>query len=155
MTGRSPVAQKVFDAAFTRVEALGIELVDVELVRENQSRILRLYIDKPGGVGLDDCEQVSHLIDPIIDNELDLHVHDYLEVSSPGLERPLKTDRDFVRYQGEWVELTLYRAVDGQKKFQGYLAPFKPDQIGLTAEDGSSRQFPRDQVAKTRRMFRD
>jgi len=155
MTGRSPVVQKVYDAAATRVEALGLELVDVELVRENQSRILRIYIDKPGGVGLDDCEQVSHLIDPIIDNELGLHVHDYLEVSSPGLERPLKTDRDFIRYQGEWVELTLYKALDGQKKYQGYLKPYTPDEIGLTFEDGGSRHFPREQVAKTRRMFRD
>ena len=155
MAGRSPVAQKVFDAAAQRVEALGIELVDVELVHENQSRILRLYIDKPGGVGLDDCEQVSHLIDPIIDTELDLHIHDYLEVSSPGLERPLKTDRDFQRYLGEWVEVTLYKAQDGRKKYYGYLAPCSTELICVNLEDGSGRQFPREQVARARRMIRD
>jgi ribosome maturation factor RimP len=155
MAGRSPVAQKVFDAASSRIEALGLELVDVELVSENQSRILRLYIDKPGGIGLDDCELVSHLVDPIIDTELDLHAHDYLEVSSPGLERPLKTDRDFQKYQGEWVEVTLYKAMDGQKKYHGFLAPCTPELISLTLSDGSSRQFPREQVARARRMIRD
>lgn len=155
MAGRSPIAQKVYDAVVLRIEALGLELVDIEMARENQARILRLYIDKPGGVGLDDCELVSRLVDPIIDTELDLHVHDYLEVSSPGLERPLKTDRDFIRYQGEWVELTLYKAMDGRKKYQGYLAPCTAELIGLTFDDGSSRQFPREQVAKTRRMIRD
>lgn len=155
MAGRSPVAQKVFDAAAARIEAIGLELVDVEMVSENQSRILRLYIDKPGGVGLDDCERVSNMIDPIIDNELNLHSHDYLEVSSPGLERPLKTDRDYQRYQGEWVELTLYKAADGRKKFQGFLGPSTADGIVIAFEDGSSRLFPRDQVAKARRMIRD
>ncbi len=154
MTGRSPIAQKVFDAASSRVEALGLELVDVEMVREGQARILRIYIDKPGGVDLEDCSSVSQMIDPVIDNELNLHGHDYLEVSSPGLERPLKTDRDFVRYQGEWVELTLYKALDGQKKFQGTLAPCTAEWIGLVLEDQSKRQFPREQVAKVKRMIR-
>lgn len=154
MSGRTPDAQRVFTAAETRLADLGLELVDVELVREGQARILRLYIDKPGGVDVEDCSRVSQLIDPIIDNELNLHSHDYLEVSSPGLERQLKTDRDFIRYQGEWVELTLYRALDGQKKFQGTLAPCTAETIGLCLEDQSSRQFPREQVAKVKRMVR-
>ena len=91
------------------------------------------------------------MIDPIIDNELNLHGHDYLEVSSPGLERPLKTDRDFARYQGEWVELTLYKAMDGQKKYQGSLAPCTAGQlIGIEpGGSGTCRQFPREQVAKS------
>ncbi len=155
MTVRTPAAQKVFDAAAPRIEAMGLELVDVEMVTENKAKYLRLYIDKLGGVGLEDCSQVSQMIDPIIDNELDLHTHDYLEVSSPGLERPLKTERDFLRYAGEWVEVTLYKAQDGCKKYQGILAPFKPEQIEMFLADGSSRQFPRDRVAKTRRMIRD
>jgi ribosome maturation factor RimP len=154
MTGRSPSAQKVFDTAASRVAELGLELVDVELVREGQARILRLYIDKPGGVDVEDCSRVSQMIDPIIDNDLNLHGHDYLEVSSPGLERPLKSERDFVRYQGEWVELTLYRAIDGQKKYQGSLAPCTAEMIGLYLEDQSIRQFSREQVAKVKRMVR-
>jgi len=144
----------VFDAASARIAALGLELVDVEMVREGQSRILRLYIDKPGGVNLEDCSRVSQMIDPIIDNELNLHGHDYFEVSSPGLERPLKTDRDFQRYQGEWVELTLYRAEDGKKKFQGTLAPCPSGLISISLEDGTIRQFPREQAAKVKRMIK-
>lgn len=154
MTGRSPAAQKVFAAAAPRVAELGLELVDVEMVREGQARILRLYIDKPGGVDVEDCSLVSQMIDPVIDNDLNLHGHDYLEVSSPGLERPLKTDRDFARYQGEWVELTLYKAVDGQKKFQGTLAPCTAEAIALTLEEQSIRLFAREQVAKVKRMIR-
>lgn len=154
MADRSPVAQKVFDAAASRIEEMGLELVDVEIVREGQSRILRLYIDKQGGVDLDDCSRVSQMIDPIIDNELNLHNHDYLEVSSPGLERPLKTERDFARYQGEWVEVTLYKAMDGKKKFQGTLEPCTTETINIGLEDQTVKQFPREQVAKVKRMIR-
>ena len=83
MAGRVNLAQKVMDATAAPIAGLGLELVDVELVREGQSVFLRLYIDKQGGVGLDDCTAVSQLVDPLIDQQLDIHVHDYLEVSSP------------------------------------------------------------------------
>jgi ribosome maturation factor RimP len=155
MTGRSPVEQKVFETAAPRIEAMGLELVDVEMVRENQSRILRIYIDKAGGVGVEDCSAVSQMIDPIIDSELNLHNHDFFEVSSPGLERILRTERDFERYQGDWVEVTLYKALDGQKKYQGKLAPCSPEAVGLVLEDGSVRQFSREQVARTRLVLKD
>lgn len=146
--------QQIFDAAAPRIEAMGLELVDVEMVRENQSRILRLYIDKPGGVSLEDCSQVSQLIDPIIDDELKFHSHDFFEVSSPGLERVLKTNRDFERYQGEWVEATLYKALDGRKKYQGRLGISSPEQIVLILEDGTEQRFAREQVAQTRRIIK-
>jgi ribosome maturation factor RimP len=155
MTGRSPNANKVFDALWASVADLGIELVDVELVREGQARILRLIIDKPGGVDHEDCARVSRMADPIIDQDLGLNLHDYLEVSSPGLERPLKTDRDFLRHQGEWVEVILYKALDGQKKFTGRLAACTPELIGLEPEANQpARQFPGNQVAKVRRIVR-
>jgi ribosome maturation factor RimP len=154
MADRPPMAQKVFDAAFERVAGLGLELVDVEMVKEGRARILRLYIDKPGGVSIEDCSRVSRMIDPVIDQELDLHGHDYLEVSSPGLERPLKTDRDLIRCCGEQVELTLYQALDGRKKFQGILAPCTPEAIIISQDDGTDRQFPREQVARVKRMIR-
>jgi ribosome maturation factor RimP len=155
MTGRSPAANKVYEATRTRIAELGIELIDVEMAKEGQARILRLTIDKPGGVDSEDCAMVSRLVDPIIDQELDLRTHDYLEVSSPGLERPLKTDRDFIRYQGEWVEVTLYKPLDGQKKFTGRLAASTPESMGLEAEtDQPARRFLRDQVAKVRRIVK-
>jgi ribosome maturation factor RimP len=155
MAGRSSAADKVVEATSGRIAALGVELLDVELVREGQSRILRLIIDKPGGVDSEDCAQVSRLVDPIIDQDLDLHVHDYLEVSSPGLERPLKTERDFIRHQGEWVEVTLYQSLDGKKKYTGCLAASTAENIGLEAdEDGPARWFTREQVAKVKRAIR-
>lgn len=152
---RSPAAKKVFEAAAPRIELMGLELVDVEFVRENQARILRLYIDKPGGVNLEDCSEVSRMIDPVIDFELDLHTHDYLEVSSPGLDRPLRTERDFIRHEGEWVEVALYKASDGRKKYQGTLGPYSPELIMIHTADDKVLEFPREAVAKTRRMIRD
>jgi ribosome maturation factor RimP len=152
--GRSPAAQKVFAAAAPLIEALDIELVDVEYVRENQARILRLYIDKPDGVTVEDCATVSRMVDPVIDHELGLKTHDYLEVSSPGLQRILKTERDFKRYEGEWVEVTLYRALDGRRKYQGVLGPYASDQVVIRLEDDSERIFARELVARTRRFLR-
>lgn len=146
--------QQIFETAAPRIEAMGLELVDVEMVRENQSRILRIYIDKPGGVSLEDCSQVSQMIDPVIDNELKIHNHDFFEVSSPGLERVLKTDRDFERYQGEWVEATLYKALDSRKKYQGKLGISTPEQIVLLLEDGTEQRFARELVAQTRRIIK-
>lgn len=155
MAERSPTAQRVMDATAAMIAALGLELVDVELVREGQSRILRLIIDKPGGVDHEDCSTVSRLADPIIDGQLQLRSHDYLEVSSPGLERPLKTERDFIRYRGEWVEVSLYQALEGKKKFTGRLAACDGQTISLEPEkDQPARQFTREQVAKVKRIVR-
>jgi ribosome maturation factor RimP len=155
MTGRSPNANKVFEALAARIGDLGIELVDVELVREGQARILRLIIDKPDGVDHEDCSNVSRLADPVIDQELQLRIHDYLEVSSPGLERPLKTERDFLRYRGEWVEVTLYKAQDGQKKYSGRLGACTSDLIRLEPDkEPPGRQFARDQIAKVKRIIK-
>jgi ribosome maturation factor RimP len=154
MAERSKNAQLVYDAIVEKVTAAGVDLIDVEYVREGPSTFLRIYIDKDGGVSLDDCTAVSHLVDPIIDDELKLTSHDYLEVSSPGLERPLKTDRDLVRYRGSRVEVSLYKALDGSKKFQGLLAPCTPEQIVLNQEDGSQLLFEREQVAKIKRIVR-
>ena len=154
MAERSPDAQRVFEAAFDKVAEMGLELVDAEMVREGQRCILRLYIDKPGGVDLEDCSRVSRMIDPIIDNDLQLHRHHFLEVSSPGLERPLRTSRDFARYCGEWVEVILYRAQDGRKKYQGILGPSAPEAVDLILEDQSKRTFLLEQVAKVQRIIR-
>jgi ribosome maturation factor RimP len=155
MADRSPTAQKVMDATLAMIEALGLELLDVELVREGQSRILRLIIDKPGGVNHEDCSTVSRLADPLIDGQLQLHSHDYLEVSSPGLERPLKTERDFIRYRGEWVEVSLYQALDGKKKFTGRLGACDGQTICLEAEGNKPAiDFARELVAKVKRIVR-
>lgn len=152
MAERSRYAQTVYDAIAARVEALGIELVDVVYVKEGSAMFLRIFIDKDGGVSLDDCTEVNHLVDPIIDQELKLSSHDYLEVSSPGLERPLKSERELARYQGSAVEVSLYQAQDGQKKFTGKLGPCSPEQVTLQNFDGSTISFAREKVAKIKRI---
>lgn len=152
MAERSRHAQAVYDALLERVEALGVDLVDVAFVREGPSTILRILIDKDGSVTLDDCTEVNHLVDPIIDHELKLSSHDYLEVSSPGLERPLKTDRELARYQGVPVEFSLYQALAGQKKFTGKLGGFTTETVTLILPDGQVQEFARDKVAKIKRI---
>lgn len=152
MAERSQQAQRVYDALEAPVLELGLELIDVAFVKEGPSRILRIYIDKTGGVGIDDCSDVSKMADPIIDNELNITSHDFLEVSSPGLERPLKTQRDFERYQGEHVEIKLFRAIDGKKLFTGKLAPCNEETIGIFDESDVLFRINRSDVARVKRI---
>ena len=137
------------------VTSLGVNLIDVERVSQSKGgpKILRRIIDKRGGVSMDDCSAVSRLADPLIDSHPELSGHDYLEVSSPGLDRPLKTSLDLAIHQGEPVAVKLYRARDGQKEFQGNLAPSTEDQVVLDLEDGTQLVFTRDQVAKIQRII--
>ena len=153
MADRSQQAQKVFDALEKKVEQMGLELVDVVFVKEGSSRFLRLFIDKKGGVSIDDCSDVSRMADPVIDEELKISSHDYLEVSSPGLERPLKTLKDYERYQGELVELKLYKSVDGEKTYQGYLEPCTEDHISISMEDGVIKTFNRSDISRVKRII--
>ena len=154
MVARPKNAQIVYDAIEATVSALGLDLVDVEMVTENHKRFLRIYIDRVGGVSIDECALVSDQVDPIIDGELGIHTHDYLEVSSPGLDRPLKDDRDFARYQDCLVEVGLYQARDGRKKFEGRLMPLENQQIVIRADDGTIHRFERKEAAKVKRIVR-
>lgn len=153
MSGQSKLLDLVRTIAEAPVEACGLELVDVELVTENKKKILRLIINKRGGVTLDDCSAVSRIVDPLIDSHKEIRGHDYFEVSSPGLDRPLKTERDYARYQGEWVDVKLYQAQNGRKTYQGRLAPCSESEICLLMEDGTNYTFKRSQVAKMKRMI--
>ena len=122
----------------------GFELVDVEFAKDGQAWNLNVYIDKPGGVDLDDCEAASRLLDPLFDADPRIAGrHDYLSVSSPGLDRPLKTDRDFARALNTEIEIRLFAPVDKQKRFTGVLEAFDEDrdapvetfQVGLSDMD--------------------
>lgn len=118
------------------------ELVDVELVKEPAGRFLRFYVEKGEGVTLDELEAFHRLLLPIVEN-VDF---DYMEVSSPGADRPLKTERDFVRAEGMTVEIHTYRPVNGAKLFRGTLGGLKGDEIIIT-RDGEELTFPRREVA--------
>lgn len=154
MAERSQQAQRVFEALESRIAEMGIELIDVAFVKEGSSRFLRIFIDKKGGVSLDDCTDVSHIADPIIDDELKISSHDYLEVSSPGLERPLKNIKDFERYEGEWVEIKLYQAQEGRKIFEGELMPSTSDTVVIKTDNGEVLSFKTADAARIKRMIK-
>ena len=121
---------------------MNYELVDAELVKEGPGRYLRIYIDRPGGISLDELEKFHREIQP----QLDRVDYDFLEVCSPGLDRPLKKDRDFVHALGGKVEVRLFKPVDGKKLFEGALRAWNAETV--TIEDASGlREFPRRGVA--------
>ena len=117
------------------IEANQFELVDVEYVKEAGTWYLRAYIDKPGGITIDDCELVSRSLNEKIDEEDYIPDAYILEVSSPGLDRPLKKDKDFARSLNKEVEGKFFKAVDGQKEFVGVLKDFTKETVTLEMED--------------------
>lgn len=121
---------------------MGYEFVDVELAKEHGAAFLRIFVDKEGGMSLDDCALYHHAIQ----KDLEDLEYDYLEISSPGVDRPLKRPRDFERAQGERVEVKLYRALDGAKQYTGQLVGLVEDQVVIAMEDGQ-RRFPRKDCA--------
>ena len=134
------------------VEALGYDLVDTDFIREGPNQILRYYIDKRGGIGIDDCETVSRAVDPLLDEQFSYQKAYYLEVSSPGLTRPLKTASDFDRYVGETVEVSLYRRIDGHKQFDAEMLGSTDDGFRLLV-DGREISFSSADVAKVVRKI--
>lgn len=115
------IVSQVADLAVPLCEAEGIEMVHLEYQREAGGRILRLYIDKPGGVTLDDCTRVSRQLSDILDVHIELDLSYSLEVSSPGPDRPLGKLSDFDRFQGHTAKIRTHQAIDGQKNFTGVL----------------------------------
>lgn len=145
----------------TRAEALGgpvagelgLELVQVEYKRESGAWFLRYTIDKPGGVTLNDCEEFSRRIGKVLD-KVDLIPHRYhLEVQSPGAERPLVKEADFVRFAGSWVVAQLYGPFQGRRRWEGKLV--RRDATGLTLEvDGEAVTIPNELVSRVRLAVR-
>ncbi len=123
-------------------DQLGFELVDVCLDKEGAGKYLRIYIDKPEGISMDDCETYHRAIQP----QLESYDYDFLEVSSPGIDRPLKKDRDFERALGSEIEIKLFKAMDGQKVITGILAGLENGEIVLDTPAGE-KQIPRKAAA--------
>ena len=135
------------------IEANHFELVDVEYVKEGSSWYLRAYIDKEGGITVDDCEVVNRELGDLLDRDDFIDDSYILEVSSPGLGRPLKKERDFIRSKGEEVEIRTYRMVDRQKEFRGVLKAWDKDTVTIETEDGQEQIFDRDNIALIRLAF--
>jgi len=152
MAQGSTVAARVAELAAPIAVRYGVELVDVEYRREGGRWYLRLFIDKPGGVGLDDCEAVSNAISPVLDEEDFIPQSYFLEVSSPGLERPLKKPSDFERFRGRKVKMTTYTPVNGRKKLTGVLTGHDEEYVHLEV-DGQPVSIPWNSIAGTRLVF--
>ena len=118
-------------------DELGLEIVDVEYVKEGGEMYLRAYIDKEGGVTIDDCETVSRRLDKLLDEKDFIPDAYILEVSSPGLGRQLKKEKDFIREQGKQVDIKCFKAVDKVKEFTGILKSFDADTFTIETEKGS------------------
>ena len=129
------------------------ELVDVEYVKEAGNWYLRAYIDKEGGITVDDCEVVSRRFSDWLDQEDFIEDSYIMEVSSPGLGRPLKKDKDFERSLGEEVEIRLYKPRNKQKEFTGILKAYDKDTVTIETEDGTEEVFNRAEIALIRLAF--
>lgn len=126
------------------------ELIDIEFKKEGPHRYLRIYIDKIGGITLDDCQKVSEQLSEKLDEVDPIEDNYFLEVSSPGLDRPLKKDSDFERFQGENVEVKLYEPINNQKIFEGELIGLYNNKIKLNIENMGLIEIPREKVAITK-----
>ncbi|MDF2924682.1 MAG: ribosome maturation factor RimP [Paenibacillaceae bacterium] len=131
------------------LEENGFELVDIEYVKEGSNWFLRVYVDKDGGIDIDDCGRVSEFLSDKLDADDPIPVAYFLEVSSPGAERPLKKPADFVKAVGKQVYITTYEPVDGKKEFEGILESYSEE--GLTVRAGKkTHQIVNTKVAGAR-----
>lgn len=128
----------------------GLELVDVEFRREVRGWVLRLYMDRAGGVTLEDCQRVSEQLGDHLDVESLIDHPYHLEVSSPGLDRPLTRDADFLGFAGKAARITTREAIGGQRNFCGRLAGLADGAVLLDLPDGRRVALPRELIGKAR-----
>ncbi len=147
MAKRSKIAQEAFDLAEPLVSELGFDLVDCSYVKESRGMVLTLYIDKRGGIGIDDCETVSRAIDPVFDAQSSIDP-DFFEVSSPGLTRPLETEKDYNRYAGEKADVSLYKPMEGKKSFTAEIKGAEDSKATFVFDNGDEITLGLDEIAK-------
>ena len=149
MPGKSMPVREARQIAQRIASEMNVELIDVELVKEPTGRFLRFYIEKPDGVALNDLEAYHRRILPLVER-VD---YDYMEVSSPGADRPLKTEADFERARGMRVELQTYRPVNGGKQFAGELAGLEDGEVVIRTDGGDELRFKQKEVAVVRPLI--
>lgn len=144
------VVERVRTVALPVIESLGMTLVDVEFRREARGWVLRLYLDRPEGITLAHCQEVSEQLSDLLDVE-DLVDHPYsLEVSSPGLDRLLKTPQDFVRFAGQPARIETRAPIGGQRRFRGLLEGCREGMVILRQAEGPTLLLPLEAIAKAR-----
>ena len=153
MTKREEYEKRAEELLAPIMEENNFELVDVEYVKEAGNWYLRFYIDKEGGITVDDCEAVSRIFSDKLD-ELDFIEDAYImEVSSPGLGRPLKKEKDYVRSMGKEVEIRTYRPINKEKEFYGILSAYDESSVTITTEDQKEQTFEKADIALIRLAF--
>lgn len=135
------------------IDANNFELVDVEFVKEGSDWYLIVYIDKDGGITVDDCELISRAFNEILDREDYISEQYIFEVSSPGLMRPLKKEKDYKRSVGKLIDIKLYKPVDKCKEFTGVLDSYDKDTVTIKMDDDTQKTFDRSNLAMIRLAF--
>ncbi len=131
MTKKESIESRTESFILPIVERMNFELVDVEYVKEGGDWYLRAYIDKEGGIGVNDCEAVSREMNEILDREDYIDDSYIFEVSSPGLGRPLKKEKDYIRNMGKDVEIRTYKAIEHEKQFEGTLVAYDENSVTI------------------------
>ncbi|HPP30828.1 MAG TPA: ribosome maturation factor RimP [Soehngenia sp.] len=150
---RKEIVQSVKSLGEPLISNLGYEMVDVEFVKEQNEYYLKIFIDKSGGINLEDCQLVSEIIGEKLD-ELDIiDISYYLEVSSPGLDRPIKTDKDLKRNLEKEVEVNLYKSVNGEKHIEGILIDYDEKTVTIQVEE-DKMTIPRELISLMRQIIR-
>ena len=153
MARRVDIETKTEELVLPIIEANNFELVDVEYVKEGSVWYLRAYIDKEGGITVNDCEAVAREMNEILDREDFIPDSYTFEVSSPGLGRPLKKEKDYVRNMNKEIEIRTYRAINKSKEFYGLLKAYDKDTVTITDEDGNETTFNKSDIALIRQAL--
>lgn len=153
MSKREEYEQLTEELVMPIIEQNNFELVDVEYVKEASNYYLRIYIDKEGGITVDDCEIVSRALGDLLDAKDFIEESYVLEVSSPGLGRPLKKEKDFKRSIGMEVEIHLYKAIDRRKDYTGVLIAYSDDDVTIAVDDDKEMKIERKDIALIRLAF--
>ena len=135
------------------LDRMNFELVDVEYVKEGGTWYLRAYIHTRGGITVNDCEAVAREMNEILDREDFVEDSYVFEVSSPGLGRPLKKEKDYIRSMGKEVEIRTYRAINREKEFYGILSAYDENTVTIKTEDGTEMTFEKSDIALIRLAF--
>lgn len=146
------VAARVAEMALPLTEELNLELVDVEYTKEAGRYYLRVFIDKPGGVTLDDCQALSEKLDVLLDAADPIPNSYFLEVSSPGIERPLKKAGDFVRFAGREARVKTFAPVEGRRQFKGRILGAAGEEVQLEVE-GRTVALRLDNISSARLVY--
>ncbi len=147
--GKGSVTESIEELVTPLINENRLELVDVEYKKEGKNWFLRIFIDKEGGIMVDDCTRVSRQIEDLIEVEEVVPSSYILEVSSPGLDRPLKKEEDFLRFRGKRAHVTTYTPIHQQKNFKGTIQDFQKDVLFLQI-DHQHVEIPKNQIAKAR-----